>query len=248
MKSSVDTAGLIFNLEGNPFPSFDAAVSMRDRLIEETGAAYRIERCANVPGFVVVRPDSQTDPRLRAEPLAEDKSVKAANNAIRAFKPTVLHQALRVNLLYVSVLVIAFVLFLFPESLELRVLEFSPSKEISNWINPRWLAAATQTVSGLITVWLVCTLAYRYFSSVYVIASDGIAMRQGLIARETLSVRYRDIRSVGLKQSVVDRLLNIGMLEFASAGTDDVDIRFSNIVNPTQLKARIQTLITTGTS
>ena len=73
-------------------------------------------------------------------------------------------------------------------------------------------------------------------------------MRYGLIARETLSVRYRDIRSVGLKQSMVDRLLNIGLLEFAAAGTDDVDIRFSNVVDPTQLKARIQTLMTTGTS
>ena len=162
MKSSVDTAGFIFNLEGYPFPSFDAAVSMRDRLIEETDAAYRIERYANTPGFVVVRPDSQTDPRPRAEPLAEDKSVKAANNAIRAFKPTVLHQAFRVNLLYVPVLVIAFVLFLFPESLGVRILEFSPSDEFANWINSQLLVTATQVVSGLITVWLVCTLAYRY--------------------------------------------------------------------------------------
>lgn len=243
MKSIVDTAGLIFNLEGDPFSSFDAAVSMRNRLIKETGTAYGIERCGSAPGFVVVRTGSQTDLRSRAEPQVADKSVKVAMKSIRPLKPIVLHQALRANLLYFPVLVITFVLFLFPESLAVIVLELSPSKQFSNWINLRWLVAATQAASGLITVWLVFTVVYRYFASVYVIAPEGIVMRYGLFARETLSIRYSDIRSIGLKQSLVDRLINIGTLEFASAGTNGVDIRFRNIVDPVEIKSRIQTLI-----
>ena len=42
---------------------------------------------------------------------------------------------------------------------------------------------------------------------------------------------------------ILDRLLNIGILEFTSSGTGEVDIRFFNIANPTGIKADIEAII-----
>lgn len=53
----------------------------------------------------------------------------------------------------------------------------------------------------------------------------------------------RAASTVGLRQGLLDRLLNIGILEFAASGTDDVDIRFINIADPTGVKAEIAVFI-----
>ena len=63
------------------------------------------------------------------------------------------------------------------------------------------------------------------------------------MTRDVTNVRFAEIRTIGLRQGVLDRLLNIGILEFASSGTDDVDIRIHNIADPKMLRDTIQRFV-----
>ena len=79
-----------------------------------------------------------------------------------------------------------------------------------------------------------------------VIATD--ADREGeAIAREFISIRFSEIKTIGVKQGILARLLNVGNLEFASSGSDGVDIIFTNIVNPGATKNHINSRVTCNT-
>lgn len=63
---------------------------------------------------------------------------------------------------------------------------------------------------------------YHYFANRYTITPERVESRHGIIANNTAIVSIIDIRTIDIKQSVTDRLLNIGTLELSTAGTADV--------------------------
>ena len=231
MNSNSESTGMIFNRDGEPFVTFDAAVSIRDLLIGETGAAYRIEQCHAGAGFVVLRPVACSTERSAGNLASKETRGVDTDLLDPMIKPMVFHQALRLYMFHFTFLVAAGYTVFFPVQVCTWVLNALAVKQLPDGLDVRWWVDGLQNISGLIALGLVLTLGYRYLASVYVIGSESVAVRFGLIARESLSIRYSDIRSVGLKQSLVDRLINIGTLEFASAGTGGVDIRFRNIAD-----------------
>ena len=69
-------------------------------------------------------------------------------------------------------------------------------------------------------------------------------MKKGIIALDQVQIRFGDIKTVGVKQSILDRLLGIGTIHLDSAGTNgEVDIIFDNIINPVHMRHHIQSLI-----
>jgi uncharacterized membrane protein YdbT with pleckstrin-like domain len=73
-------------------------------------------------------------------------------------------------------------------------------------------------------------------------------MKKGIIAQDHVQIRFPDIKTIGVHQSILERLLGIGKLHLDSAGTNgEVDIVFNNLVNPDYLRRRIMSFIALST-
>lgn len=101
---------------------------------------------------------------------------------------------------------------------------------------------AVLVVLGLLFVYLLVVVAYRRYSWRYLIDADAIESHQGLIGRTVRSIRVQDLRNVNLRQSVVQRLLGVGDVEFSSAGGGGVEVVFFGVRDPVQVKALVQRL------
>jgi uncharacterized membrane protein YdbT with pleckstrin-like domain len=88
---------------------------------------------------------------------------------------------------------------------------------------------------------IVCLIMiYRHLSSRFTVDDLSIESRQGIIAREVSSIRVEDVRSINVKQSLLERLLFIGDIEFSSAAGPEAEVVFKKISNPMRVKRKIQ--------
>jgi uncharacterized membrane protein YdbT with pleckstrin-like domain len=76
------------------------------------------------------------------------------------------------------------------------------------------------------------TTGVQMASSSYRVTKKGVESNKGLISRETNTIPFQNILTVEVKQGIIDRLLNIGTVKFASAGTNDAEVVFEKIDNP----------------
>jgi len=88
----------------------------------------------------------------------------------------------------------------------------------------------------LLTIGLAAIFRFRYLFTV----TDGrIIMREGLIARNTSEMKLRHIRSMHLRQSIIERLLGIGTLTTISASDGESAVVFKGIRDPDGIKEKI---------
>jgi membrane protein YdbS with pleckstrin-like domain len=73
----------------------------------------------------------------------------------------------------------------------------------------------------------------------YTIDSSGIETDVGILSRQTQRIVFQHVRSVNVRQSIMDRILNIGMVEFSSAASDGGDLIFRSIQNPRALQEEV---------
>jgi len=96
---------------------------------------------------------------------------------------------------------------------------------------------------GLPVAALLLIIAYRHFSWRFTIQNGVIESRRGIVAREVRSVRVEDVRSINVKQSVLQRILNLGDIEFSSAASDAAEVVFEGISRPLKVKEKIQSMM-----
>lgn len=73
----------------------------------------------------------------------------------------------------------------------------------------------------------------------FTVDDNRVARHYGLISRNQQSVRIKDLRSVELDQSALQRLFGIGDLAFYSAGSDRAEVRFVGIKRPAEWRNKI---------
>jgi uncharacterized membrane protein YdbT with pleckstrin-like domain len=83
---------------------------------------------------------------------------------------------------------------------------------------------------------------YRRYSWAYKIDNDTIESREGLIARKVKSIRIQDLRNINVNQSLVERILGVGDVEFSSAGGSGIEVVFRGVDRPLEVKALAQRL------
>ena len=74
----------------------------------------------------------------------------------------------------------------------------------------------------------------------YEVRPESVMARKGLISRITAEIRIVDIRLVNVRQNMVQRILNIGRVGFASAAGGEEEIIFADVPDPTGIKALVQ--------
>ncbi len=93
------------------------------------------------------------------------------------------------------------------------------------------VAAATAAVLGLpAVIGLV-----RRLATTYTITNQRLQIRRGIVARHVQQTGLDRIQNVNSNQSVLERLLRVGTVDFDTAGSDDFEFAFAGIAAPARV-------------
>lgn len=95
-------------------------------------------------------------------------------------------------------------------------------------------------VIAAVFVYLIVVVIYRRFSWAYTIDSETIESREGLIARKVKSIRVQDLRNINVNQSLWQRIVGVGDVEFSSAGGSGIEVVFRGVNRPLEVKQLAQ--------
>ena len=89
--------------------------------------------------------------------------------------------------------------------------------------------------SGILIAGVVLTVLVGFFKRVateYTITDRRLHIKRGLIARHTQETQIDRAQNVNTRQSVFDRLLQVGTVNFDTAGSGDYDFAFVGVSDP----------------
>ena len=115
------------------------------------------------------------------------------------------------------------------------------------------LIAAGVTAFGLlltdigVVAWVLIGLAVvvlagliKRVTTVYTITNQRLRIKRGLIARKVQQTRIDRVQNVNTDQSVIERILQVGTVDFDTAGTDDSEFRFAGVSQPERVVAAVE--------
>ena len=82
----------------------------------------------------------------------------------------------------------------------------------------------------------------------YVITTERLHIRRGILAKSTQETRIQRVQNVNTDQSFFERIMQVGTVDFDTAGTDDSDFVFEGVAQPEQVVQHVEqaTPIVTG--
>jgi uncharacterized membrane protein YdbT with pleckstrin-like domain len=85
-------------------------------------------------------------------------------------------------------------------------------------------------------------------ATVYTITDRRLNIKRGIVARKVQETRLQRVQNVNYTQSVYERAMQIGDIDFDTAGTDDSDFVFAGVAQPEQVVEQVDraTHIVTG--
>jgi uncharacterized membrane protein YdbT with pleckstrin-like domain len=84
---------------------------------------------------------------------------------------------------------------------------------------------------ALFAVVLLAGFLFR-FSTRYAITNQRLTIRRGILSRHMQETRVERVQNVNTNQSLLDRVLRVGAVDFDTAGSDDSDFTFQGVANP----------------
>jgi uncharacterized membrane protein YdbT with pleckstrin-like domain len=96
-------------------------------------------------------------------------------------------------------------------------------------------AGATAPGSGLGVAIVAITLVVGYLRRLftkYLITNQRLRISRGFVARKVQEARLERVQNVNYGQGMIDRLFNVGTVDFDTAGTDDAEFRFVWVSHP----------------
>ena len=120
------------------------------------------------------------------------------------------------------------------------------------YIKALLIAAAVVVVLGLVTdisfvLWALAGTALVVFvgfvkrmTTVYTITNQRLRIKRGFIARKVQQTRIDRVQNVNTEQSVIERILQVGTVDFDTAGTDDSEFKFAGVSQPEQVVAAVE--------
>ncbi len=101
----------------------------------------------------------------------------------------------------------------------------------------KWIALSVILLAGVIGFDLV-----RRATIDYVVTDQRIRIRRGAISRREQSTMIDKVQNINTDQSALARILQIGTVEFDTAGTEvsDASLRFEGIARPQALVAQLE--------
>ena len=80
----------------------------------------------------------------------------------------------------------------------------------------------------------------KRIATTYAISNQRLRIRRGIIARNVQETRVDRIQNVNTDQGVIDRVLQVGTVDFDTAGTDDADFAFAGVAQPEKVSRKVE--------
>ncbi len=94
-------------------------------------------------------------------------------------------------------------------------------------------SAGLAIVAGVVVLALVVLAGLiKRQATRYVITSERLHIRHGILAKKTQETRVQRVQNVNTEQSFFQRIMQVGTVDFDTAGTDDSEFRFVGVANP----------------
>jgi uncharacterized membrane protein YdbT with pleckstrin-like domain len=96
---------------------------------------------------------------------------------------------------------------------------------------PYWQWVA---ISLLLVAAVIVYDALRRFATLYVVTTERLRVRTGILSRREKTAAFGRVQNVNVAQSLMDRLLRVGTVEFDTAGSDvsDSGFDYAGIADP----------------
>ena len=79
----------------------------------------------------------------------------------------------------------------------------------------------------------------RRIATTYTITNHRLHIRRGIVARRTQEARLERVQNVNTTQSVLERILQVGSVDFDTAGTTDSDFAFRGVSQPEKVVSAV---------
>lgn len=95
----------------------------------------------------------------------------------------------------------------------------------------------TLTILAFVVIFALVVLAgflFR-FSTTYTITNQRLTIERGILSKHMQQTRVERVQNVNTDQTLLDRILRVGRVDFDTAGADDSEFVFRGIANPEQV-------------
>jgi uncharacterized membrane protein YdbT with pleckstrin-like domain len=91
-------------------------------------------------------------------------------------------------------------------------------------------------LAGAVVLGLVLLVGFvKRMSTRYVITTERLHIRRGILSKATQETRVQRVQNVNTEQSLFARIMQVGTVDFDTAGTDDSEFRFVGVSNPNEV-------------
>jgi uncharacterized membrane protein YdbT with pleckstrin-like domain len=88
-------------------------------------------------------------------------------------------------------------------------------------------------LAGAVLVALVIVFGlFKRMSTTYLVSTQRLYIRRGLLAKRVQQTRIDRVQNVNTDQSLRERALGVGTVDFDTAGSDDSEFKFVGIADP----------------
>jgi uncharacterized membrane protein YdbT with pleckstrin-like domain len=106
------------------------------------------------------------------------------------------------------------------------------------------LLLAASTVMGVLAFVVVVALVIVVgliirMATDYTITTERLHIRTGILAKHVQQTSIDRVQNVNTEQSLLDRVLRVGKVDFDTAGTDDSDFTFVGVAGPEAIVAAV---------
>lgn len=94
-----------------------------------------------------------------------------------------------------------------------------------------WVVAAVAVALVIVIVvgWI------KRLATTYTITNRRLHIQRGIVARRTQEAQLSRVQNVNTQQSVMERLLRVGTVDFDTASADDTSLLFEGVASPTHV-------------
>jgi uncharacterized membrane protein YdbT with pleckstrin-like domain len=102
------------------------------------------------------------------------------------------------------------------------------------------LSVAIGIAVGVVLIALVLIAGFvKRTATDYMISNQRLYIRHGILSKRVQQTRVDRVQNVNTDQSLGQRLLRVGTVDFDTAGTDDADFKFVGVANPSAIATAI---------
>jgi uncharacterized membrane protein YdbT with pleckstrin-like domain len=98
-------------------------------------------------------------------------------------------------------------------------------------------------VAGGVVVTVVVLIVgfVRRIGTTYMVSNQRLYIRRGILSKRVQQTRIDRVQNVNTDQSILQRVMRFGTVDFDTAGTDGSDFRFVGIASPDDVVAAVDT-------